>query len=634
MKRRQSENLLLSTKVHGLRGKPLGPLSFQGKFPFVFPESFPEGLLSMGLMGQLDGDELAQVDALSGHQRWPPLLPHRGPEGAGLRHRKEGTQRGPGDLTQAQATVQAARFGAEWQARFLRERHILGLALQPPLPQPPAVAYVSRVATLEEVQALAAMAGRSLLEVDEELRIEGIPRDDHAPGVSPGQDLAVAVPAAVSGRDMEGLSMQAADWLGIHGLDLPQEPVARRRMLYVFANAMARARQGTKLRDEGEPVDTPPEVALPSSLKGPAISDLSAADKPATALRMRDLFELWRNKKPKVPAAKSVEVAARVVVLFEETLGNPPLVGLTRADGIKMRNAILATGVSARTAGNLFGWLITLLRFEIKNLRRIEVNPWDGLAVEGSNQRTQKRSVIKPEQFQTLFSQPLFKEYRLPQGRQNAGRDAAYWLPVMVAYTGARVTELAQMLVTDVKHDHGTWIMHIRVTYPNWQKLKGYYPGVTDGPSVRSFPVHSELVRLGFVEYAKAMRTAGHERLFPCIPVSEVNNAGGGFSSWFSDYKSSLGLGPEHTFHSFRHTVETLLKRKREHPFHINHVTGHAQRGGDADTTYTHLSAVDFVGTVELIQHEGVTLPKVWPPKEWIAPSAAEVVPIHGAPAK
>ena len=185
------------------------------------------------------------------------------------------------------------------------------------------------------------------------------------------------------------------------------------------------------------------------------------------------------------------------------------------------------------------------------------------------------------------------------------------------------------MLVADVEDDNGTAVMHIRVTYPKWQKLKGYYPGVTDGPSVRSFPVHSELIRLGLIKYVEALRAEGQERLFPCVAVSEVNNAGGGFSSWFSDYKSSLGLGPEHTFHSFRHTVETLLKRKREHPFHINYVTGHAQRGGDADTTYTHLTPVDFVGTVELIQHAGVLLPKVWPPSGWSAPSRTEAAPIH-----
>ena len=539
-----------------------------------------------------------------------------------------------GDLTQAQAAVQAARFGAEWQARFLRERHALGLALQPPVPQPTVPACVSRVASLDEVQAIAAMAGRSMLAADEDMRIEGIPRPTYRADFSSGPDLAVAVPAAVSGQDMEGVSLQAVDWLAQHALALPDESVARRRMLYAFALSMAKASKGTRLRDEGEPVDTPPEVDLPPSLKEAQWSGLSAADKPAAALRMRDVFELWRNKKPKAPAAKSVEVAERVVTLFEETLGNPVLPGLTRSDGIKMRDTLLASGVSARTAGNLFGWLVTLLRYEIKNLRRIETNPWDGLNVEGSNQRTQKRTTIKPPQLQALFSQPLFTEYRLPQGRQNAGRDAAYWLPVMVAYTGARVTELAQMLVSDLESFGDTWVMHIRVTYPHWQKLKGYYPGVTDGPSVRSFPVHSELVRLGLVEYAKAIREAGHERMFPCLPVSEVNNAGGGFSSWFSDYKSSVGLGPEHTFHSFRHTVETLLKRKREHPFHINHVTGHAQRGGDADTTYTHLTALDFIDTVELIQHDGIKLPKAWPPQEWSAPSSAQAVPIHGAQAR
>lgn len=43
-----------------------------------------------------------------------------------------------------------------------------------------------RVATLEEVQVLAVMAGRSLLEVDEELRIEGMLREDYIPGLSPG----------------------------------------------------------------------------------------------------------------------------------------------------------------------------------------------------------------------------------------------------------------------------------------------------------------------------------------------------------------------------------------------------------------------------------------------------------------
>lgn len=91
-----------------------------------------------------------------------------------------------GDLNKAQAEVQAGRLGADWQARFLRERHALGLAPQPPAPQPKASAYESRAATLEEVQAIAAMAARSALQADEEVRIQGAPRIDYGPEFGPG----------------------------------------------------------------------------------------------------------------------------------------------------------------------------------------------------------------------------------------------------------------------------------------------------------------------------------------------------------------------------------------------------------------------------------------------------------------
>ncbi|MBV8379577.1 MAG: hypothetical protein JO369_02275, partial [Paucibacter sp.] len=233
-----------------------------------------------------------------------------------------------GDLNKAQAEVQAGRLGADWQARFLRERHALGLAPQPPAPPPAAVdAVVARVATLPEVQALASMAGRSMLEADEEARIEGLLAPPSGPEFGPGVDLDVALPTAIAGRSMEGVAMQAEDWLGSHGLDLPPDPVARRRMLYVFATAMAKARKGQRQRDEGEVVDTPATVELPPSLSGSYSATLPPSEKPASVLRLRDVYELWKQKPAKNGgplALKTVRRGLEIVEAFEEACGDPP----------------------------------------------------------------------------------------------------------------------------------------------------------------------------------------------------------------------------------------------------------------------------------------------------------------------
>lgn len=310
------------------------------------------------------------------------------------------------------------------------------------------------------------MAGRSMLQADEEVRIQGTPRIDYGQEFGPGQDLALAVPAAVSGRNREGVAMQSEDWLGAHGLDLPSEPTARRHMLYVFAVAMAKARKGLKLRDEGEPVDTPAEVQLPSSLAGPYSSALPAAEKPASALMLRDVYELWQNKAKK-PSAKSVSVAGRVVDAFEEVCGNPPLAQLTRKHGLQPRDHSLSTGMAPVTARDRLGWVTTLLRYEMAEGQRIESDPWTNIKVEGSSEAVIERQAVSPAQMTKLFSRDLFQAYKLPRAR-NAGQDAAYWLPIMGAYTGARITEPAQLLVVDLKPDGEQWFLTIAAT-EEWQ---------------------------------------------------------------------------------------------------------------------------------------------------------------------
>jgi integrase len=514
-----------------------------------------------------------------------------------------------GDLNKAQAEVRAAQLGAHWQARFLIERHHLGLAPSPPAPAPETPRQ-TREATLEEVKAVAALAARAVLHNDEEMRIDGMSWLHQGADFGIGMPLDEAVREAISGRDMAGLKEPSADWLRSHGLELPDNEQLQRRALYAWAQAMAKATAGSRQRDQGEAIETPPEPALPHSLTSTAGIDLKPVDKPSHLLMLRDVLEMWSNK-GKRPSMKTIETATRVVGQFEEVCGNPPLEKLTRQHGLQFRDWLLSQGQSPRTAADRLDYVSRLIRFEMNEQQRIKVNPWATIRIEGSTDAVTVRKYIKPDRMATLFSIPLFQGYALPEVK-TAGRDAAYWIPLLGAFTGARVTELAQLLVTDIHKEDGLWCISI-ANELEWQSVK-------NAASRRHIPMHPELVRLGLPEYAEVLRMAGHERLFPMAPVSALNNAGGPFATWFSKLKIDIGWSSENTFHSFRHTIETMLKRKKIYPFDINAYTGHKQPGGDADTSYTHPEPADLLPLTDAIQHEKVSLPRVFPPSGWVPP--------------
>ncbi len=518
-----------------------------------------------------------------------------------------------GDVNKAQAEVLAAQHGAHWQERFLRERYTLGTASAPPAEAPPPVAPI-KYATPEQARDVAALAGRALLAVDEEARIDGTRWDDPIPdGFGPGRDLRTVLPTAVAGRDLEGIAMAAADWLGAHGLTLPPQGPERRRVLYAYAQGMGRAEADVQRRDEGAAVDTPPEAPLPASLVD---QTGNPAGKPAHLLTLRDVFDAWklkRGRSGKPLVTKTINRGLEVVEAFEEACGNPPVMTLNRSHAHRLRDFYLAKGREPATAKDRVEWVRSMLNYEVEEQGRLTVNPWPRVKVDGASDSTVDRKATRSAELAALFSLPLFQTYALPTAA-NAGSDAAYWVPVLGVYTGARITELAQLLVADVFQKAGLWRIAFRVTYPEWQSLK-------NKPSKREIPLHPELIRLGFLDYCQAMREAGHDRLFPRVQVSKLNNAGGSLSSWFSKIKASVGWGSEHTFHSFRHGVETMLKRAKEPKSHIDRYTGHGAKDV-ADRDYTHLEPEDLVETAAKVRPEGLELVRVFPPMGWSAPAA------------
>ncbi|MBK6511599.1 MAG: hypothetical protein IPG06_20595 [Haliea sp.] len=82
------------------------------------------------------------------------------------------------------------------------------------------------------------------------------------------------------------------------------------------------------------------------------------------------------------------------------------------------------------------------------------------------------------------------------------------WLPVLALYTGARQTELAQLLITDVVQIDGIWCLNI-TDQGNDQKLKTKLQCIV--------PIHKGLIAQGFLDYFRDIEKSKHKQLWPTL---------------------------------------------------------------------------------------------------------------------
>lgn len=419
--------------------------------------------------------------------------------------------------------------------------------------------------------------------------------------------------AAWKSRDLRVAAMWADAEARSLGLRIDWNAPEARPILVDVLKAVRQAWLDVASRDSGDVIETPQRpapvpVAAPTQSKEPArpTTGASPAETTAETLKLRDVYDLWAVHERDRPA-KTLQVAQLALSDFEARTGNPPLASLTKAMGAQFRAALMESKLSDKTAAGRLSWVQILLNFEVSQYGRLAVNPWRGLSI------TVKKTARTREEWTDadaakLFAAPLFQRYELPT-TANAGKDAAYWLPILGAFTGARLTELAQLLVVDIEGEGASRFIRIAKT-KDWQSLKS-------DASWRTIPMHSELVRLGFGDYVDAMRERGAERLFPAVAVSALNNAGGAPGSWFSKLKIGMGFGAGHTFHGWRNTVETKLQLQREGQLFIDRYVGHKPSGGEGPETYARIRPADLIATAEKITYPGLNLPRVFTAPAW-----------------
>ena len=318
------------------------------------------------------------------------------------------------------------------------------------------------------------------------------------------------------------------------------------------------------------------------------------------ALTLRQVYQRWLASKR---ASKDTAAAClRAVILCEDCLGGDLDVrALTRAQGDTFRSWLLLMGATSKTSRDRFTWVKSLLKYATRDLEALPRSPWEGLDI--AQKVTARRRPWTPQELSTLFGQPLFTRYELP-GETKAGRDAAYWIPLIGLYTGARVGELAQLRVSDVKTEGPVAFLSISDDGDNQQ--------VKTDSSVRTIPIHAELIRLGLLDYVRIVQRSGATVLWPDLKFRD-GKPGGYFSAWFGTFRRTTGLVEScPDFHCFRHSVRTAMSQAGIDHKVQDQVTGHKTQGSVGTRVYQHVTDAELVKAIASLNFPGMALPRVF----------------------
>lgn len=202
----------------------------------------------------------------------------------------------------------------------------------------------------------------------------------------------------------------------------------------------------------------------------------------------------------------------------------------TKQVAVDFKQGLIASGLSNVTINKLIGKVSNF--FDYIEAHYSHSNVFKGLKVKRAKQET-KRTAYTPQEVSKL---------RNFADKQESHRK---FMILLGLFTGARAGELAQLYTSDIVKIDGIWSILIRATKPD-QKLKTVN-------AERVVPVHSELIKAGFIEFVKGR---GDDcRLFPEFKYSPVDGCSKAFVQWFIQCKPI-----SKTYHEIRHSFATALR--------------------------------------------------------------------------
>jgi integrase len=260
------------------------------------------------------------------------------------------------------------------------------------------------------------------------------------------------------------------------------------------------------------------------------------------------LFERWNAQamRPRTTVYDFAKATRRFVALHPGlSIG-----GIHTAHVEAFRDALAEEGLSVGTIKKQVGAIAAMLQVAVED-GLIEVNPARGVVIEAARSSRKPRVGFTPDELAAIFASPVYAKGERPVAGAGA---AAYWLPLLALYTGARQGEIGQLSVDDVHEAEDVRFLSMLTEHTR--------PGESHR---RPVPIHVDLIKLGFLQFVEMQRRADEHLLFPELRTDNKGKRTGNWSKWFARYlRSTVGIRDRRkTFDSFRHTFAETCRKAR-----------------------------------------------------------------------
>ncbi|HJQ59876.1 MAG TPA: site-specific integrase [Vineibacter sp.] len=344
--------------------------------------------------------------------------------------------------------------------------------------------------------------------------------------------------------------------LAAAGYRMPTDPAVlahgyqlSRLALDATARADQQVIEGTR---RPSPVDLPWQSSAP-------VHDPHARPK----TKITELITIWEARREK-PNAKTRDTYERRAKAFADFLAHDDAGRVTTADVRRWLASLKADGLTAKTIND--GYLAAIKSlFQAALLDdRLATNPAFGRGIALIEDRTKARS-RRP--YTDAEAKAILTAARGEEGSRR-------WLPWLMAYTGARISELAQLVEGDV-HPRAA-VPYLSIDADDDSK------SIKNAPSRRQVPLHPALIKAGFLKFVAAA-TKGAP-LFDDLPVSMYGKRGDAASKRYGRWTRDMGItDPRAVAHSWRHKMEDAL-REIDAPREVRDaILGHATPGQGSD---------------------------------------------------